>query len=147
MLSTRIVSRTPSTGWSRISLIGTSLARLAHAAVSVKPSGRRGMAQRVFFLNTLKDGVDVAAYEDWVRRRDYPVARAQPAISSYVVTRLDGHVVEGTGLPCQYLEVIEVTSIEEYRAGLDAPELAALLDEWREYVGGSVAVYGEVIDG
>jgi hypothetical protein len=105
------------------------------------------MAQRVFFLNTLKDGVDVAEYEDWVRRRDYPVARAQPAISSYVVTRLEGHVVEGTELPCQYLEVIEITSIDEYRAGLDAPELAALLDEWREYVGESVAVYGEVIDG
>jgi hypothetical protein len=104
------------------------------------------VAQRVFFLNTLKDGVDPAAYEDWVRARDYPVARAQPAIRSYVVTRVDGHVVNGEQLPCQYLEVIEVTSIEEYRAGLDAPELAALLDEWREYVAESVAVYGEVID-
>jgi hypothetical protein len=105
------------------------------------------MAQRVFFLNTLKDGVDVAAYEEWVRQRDYPVARAQPAIESYVVSRVDGHVVEGGELPCQYLEVIEVTSIDEYRAGLDAPELAGLLDEWREYVGESVAVYGEVIEG
>jgi hypothetical protein len=87
------------------------------------------VAQRVFFLNTLKDGVDTAAYEEWIRRRDYPVARAQPAILSYVVARLEGHVVD------------------EYRAGLDGPELAALLDEWREYVGESVAVYGEVIDG
>jgi hypothetical protein len=105
------------------------------------------VAQRVFFLNTLKDGVDPAAYEEWVRRRDYPVARAQPAIVSYVVARLEGHVIEGAELPCQYLESIEITSIDEYRAGLDAPELAALLDEWREYVGESVAVYGEVIDG
>jgi hypothetical protein len=105
------------------------------------------MAQRVFFLNTLKDGVDVAAYEDWIRQRDYPVARAQPAILSYVVARLEGHVNDGAELPCQYLETIEVTSIDEYRAGLDAPELAALLDEWREFVGESVAVYGEVIEG
>jgi hypothetical protein len=105
------------------------------------------MAERVFFLNTLKDGVDVAAYEDWIRRRDYPVARAQPAILSYVVARLEGHVIDGAELPCQYLETIEVTSIDEYRAGLDAPELAALLDEWREFVGRSVAVYGEVIEG
>jgi REDY-like protein HapK len=105
------------------------------------------MAQRVFFLNTLKDGVDVTAYEDWIRQRDYPVARAQPAILSYVVTRLEGHVVDGSELPCQYLETIEITSIDEYRAGLAAPDLAALLEEWREYVGESVAVYGEVIDG
>ena len=57
------------------------------------------MAQRVFFLNTLKDGVDTAAYEEWIRRRDYPVARAQPAILSYVVARLEGHVVDGAELP------------------------------------------------
>ena len=74
------------------------------------------MAQRVFFLNTLKEGIDPAAYEEWVQKVDYPVARRQPAISSYVVTRLEGHVTEGAELPCQYLEVIEVTSIEEYRA-------------------------------
>ena len=105
------------------------------------------MAERVFFLNTLKEGVDPAAYEEWVRRVDYPVARAQPAIESYVVTRLEGHVSgDGASLPCQYLEVIEVTSIEEYRASLDGNvELTALLDEWATYVGECVAVYGEVI--
>jgi uncharacterized protein (TIGR02118 family) len=105
------------------------------------------MAQRVFFLNTLKEGVDPAAYEKWVQEVDYPIARRQPAITSYVVTRVDGHVTDGGELPCQYLEVIEITSIEEYRAGLDAPELASLLDDWREYVGESVAVHGEVIEG
>ena len=57
------------------------------------------MAQRVFFLNTLKEGVEPAAYERWVREVDYPVARRQPAISSYVVTRIDGHVTEGGELP------------------------------------------------
>jgi hypothetical protein len=106
------------------------------------------MAQRVFFLNTLKEEVDPAAYEEWVREVDYPVARRQPAIRSYVVTRIDGHVTEGGELPCQYLEVIEVTSIEEYRASLEGnEELEALLREWATYVGRSVAVYGEVIDG
>ncbi len=108
------------------------------------------MAERVFFLNTLKPGVDPAAYEEWVRRVDYPVARAQPAIETYVVTRVDGHLspdAEGE-LPCQYLEVIEVTSIEEYRASLDGnKELEALLVEWAEYVGECVAVWGEVVDG
>jgi hypothetical protein len=106
------------------------------------------MAQRVFFLNTLKEGVNPAAYEQWVQEVDYPVARRQPAISSYVVTRVAGHVTGGGELPCQYLEVIEVTSIEEYRASLDGNvELEALLREWAEYVGESTAVYGEVIEG
>ena len=106
------------------------------------------MAQRVFFLNTLKEGVDPAEYEEWVRTVDYPVARRQPAISSYVVTRVDGHVTSGGELPCQYLEVIEVTSIENYRMSLEGnEELEALLREWATFVDRSVAVYGEVIDG
>ena len=104
------------------------------------------MTQRVFFLNTLAEGVDPAAYERWVREVDYPVARRQPAIQSYVVTRVDGHVTGGDGLPCQYLEVIEITSIDEYRAGLENEDMKALLGEWSSYVGRSVAVYGEVID-
>jgi hypothetical protein len=107
------------------------------------------MPQRVFFLNTLHDHVDRGDYEDWVRRVDYPVARSLPAIQSYVVTRLHGHLSddESTELPCQYLEVIEITSIEEYRAGLEGnPELEALLKEWATYVGSSVAVWGEVLE-
>ena len=44
--------------------------------------------------------------------------------------------------------MIEVTSIEEYRASLDGnEELEALLREWATYVGHSIAVYGEVIEG
>jgi hypothetical protein len=106
------------------------------------------MAQRVFFLNNLKPGVDPGAYEAWIRERDYPVARKQDAISSYVVTRIDGAVSEGDESPYQYLEVIEITDIEAYRAGLKGnPEFELLLSEWSEYVGESVMVYGEVIDG
>jgi hypothetical protein len=105
------------------------------------------MAQRVFFLNRLRDGVSPADYEDWVRRVDYPVARRQPAIRSYVVTRLDGLVTADGEPPYQYLEVIEITNIDDYRSSLSGnPELESLLQEWSEYVGESVAVYGETVD-
>ena len=43
--------------------------------------------------------------------------------------------------------MIEITSIEEYRASLDGnEEMEALLGEWSAYVAQSVAVYGEVIE-
>jgi hypothetical protein len=103
------------------------------------------MAERVFFLNTLKEGVDPTEYEGWVRRVDYPIARALPAIESYEVTRLEGTIGEGD-LPAQYLEVIEVTSVEEYRAGLTgSPDIDRLFEEWSTYVGESLAVHGQVI--
>jgi hypothetical protein len=106
------------------------------------------MAQRVFFLNNLKPGVEPADYEEWIRTRDYPIARKQEAISTYVVTRVTGPLSDGEVSPYQYLEVIEITDIEAYRAGMDGdPEFDQLMQEWSQYVGESVAVYGEVIDG
>lgn len=102
--------------------------------------------QRVFFLNTLKPGVDPKDYEEWVRTVDYPIARGQSAINSYVVTRLTGHL-GGTGdLPCQYLEVLEITDIDEYRTvGDTSAEFRRLMAEFNDYVGTTVAVYGDVI--
>lgn len=105
------------------------------------------MAERVFFLNTLREGVDPDEYEDWIRRVDYPVARSLPAIESYVVTRLEGVLGDGGTPPYQYLEVIEVTSVDEYQAGLSGnEEIESLFREWSTYVGSSLAVHGVVID-
>lgn len=105
------------------------------------------MAQRVFFLNKLRDGVEQADYERWVREVDYPFARSLPAINSYVVTRLDALLLEEGDPPYDYVEVVEITNIDEYRASLSGgPEIEAFFKEWSSFVGESVAVYGEVIE-
>ena len=105
------------------------------------------MAQRVFFLNTLREGVDPAQYEDWIRRVDYPVARRQASIERYEVTRLEG-MVSGEGAPpYQYLEVIDITDIDAYRGSMEGnQEFEQLLTDWSRFVGESIAVWGENID-
>jgi REDY-like protein HapK len=107
------------------------------------------VAQRVFFLNRLREGADPADYERWVREVDYPLARRLPTIRSYVVTRLDG-LVDGDGEPpYDYLEVVEITELEAYRLSLSpgsSPELQAFGEEWSSFVGESLAVYGEVLE-
>ena len=104
------------------------------------------MAQRVFFLNRLHEGADPEEYEAWIRRVDYPVARAQGAITSYTVTRIDG-TLRGEGeSPYDYLEVLEITDLDEYRALGSLPEFERLLQEWSQYVGEAVLIHGEVIE-
>ena len=106
------------------------------------------MAQRVFFLNTLREGVDPADYERFVREVDYPFARSLPTIRSYVVTRLEGLFNGGPAL-YDYLEVVEITDLEDYRTSLDpsgSPEVQKFFDEWSSFVGESLVVYGEVIE-
>jgi hypothetical protein len=104
------------------------------------------MTHRVFFLNRLRPGVDPADYESWIRRIDYPVARNSRAILRYDVTRIEG-TLDGAGVPSvNYLEVLEVTSIEEYRAVGATPEFVQLLEEWATYVELDEALHGPVID-
>jgi hypothetical protein len=106
------------------------------------------MAQRVFFLNRLREGVDPASYERFVREVDYPFARRLPTIRSYVVTRLDG-LFDGGTAPYDYLEVVEITDLEDYRASLDpagSPEVKEFFEEWSSFVAESLVVYGEVIE-
>ena len=106
------------------------------------------MAQRVFFINKLREGVDPAAYERFVREVDYPFARGLPTIQSYVVTRLDG-LYEGGEAPYDYLEVVEITELDAYRKSLDpgsSPEVKEFFEQWSSFVGESLVVYGGVIE-
>ena len=103
------------------------------------------MAHRVFFLNRLHDGADPQEYEAWIRRVDYPIARAQGAIAAYTVTRIEGTLSGEGDAPYDYLEVIEITDLEQYRALGALPEFQQLLKEWSEYVAEAVMIHGEVI--
>jgi hypothetical protein len=104
------------------------------------------MALRVFFLNRLHEGADREEYEAWIRRVDYPVARAQGAITSYTVTRVGGTLSGEGDSPYDYLEVIEITDLEAYRALGSLPEFEELLREWSQYVAEAVMIHGEVIE-
>ena len=106
------------------------------------------MATRVFFLNTLREGVDPRDYERFVREVDYPFAARLETISSYVVTRLEG-AFDGGPAPHDYLEVVEITDLDAYRKSLDpstSPEVQAFFDQWSSFVESSIVVYGEVIE-
>jgi hypothetical protein len=104
------------------------------------------MVQRVFFLNRLRDGADPDEYEAWIRRVDYPVARAQGAIASYTVTRIEGTLSGEGDSPYDYLEVIDITDLEAYRALGALPEFQQLLQEWSQFVADAVMIHGDVIE-
>lgn len=98
----------------------------------------------VFFLNKLRPDTTPEAYENWVREVDYPTARALPQITSYVVARTPA-TLDDQASPYDYIERVEITNLDDYRAALAAPSLEAFAKEWASHVGESIAVYGEEI--
>ena len=73
-----------------------------------------------FVINTLKPGVDPAAYERWLREYDYRVAKTLPGIVSYRTYRIEGPI-HGTDASWRYIERIEIRDMEQYQKDLASP--------------------------
>lgn len=99
----------------------------------------------VFFLNKLREGASAEAYEQWVRDVDYPTARALKTINSYVVARTPT-TLDGNPSPYDFIERVEVTDIDAYRAELAGAEgMESFFQQWSSFVGESVMVFGDEI--
>jgi hypothetical protein len=82
-----------------------------------------------FLISTLKPGVDPAEYEQWVRERDYALVRTKPNYISYTVHRIRHPIDTGGDAGWQYIERMEVRSLEQHDRDLASPEGVALREE------------------
>lgn len=104
------------------------------------------MADRVFLLNRFRDGASRKEFERFVREVDYPTGRSLEGILGFDVTRIRGPLAEGESSPFEYIEVVDIESLESYLAILDTPVLEAMTREWSKYIEKSFVVHGTVIE-
>jgi len=102
------------------------------------------MQTRVFLFYTLKPGVDRDAFEQRARDVEAGLAARAPGIVSYALTRLEGGLDDGPA-PYDYVEAMEVTTLEEYQAVGSDPEVKAFLDDWERDVESYRIVHGVVV--
>ena len=76
---------------------------------------------RIFFLVRLRPGVAREDYERFVREVDLHTAPEVLPIESYEVLRLEGRVAADDSPSFDYLEIVEVADLEQFRAALAAP--------------------------
>jgi len=82
-----------------------------------------------FLISTLKPGVRPEDYEKWVRERDYELVRALPNYVSYKVHRIRKPIAGAEDAGWQYIERIEVKSLEQHDRDLASPAGVALREE------------------
>jgi hypothetical protein len=103
------------------------------------------MAERVFIFYRLKPDIEREQFEQRARDIEAPLAARSPAIRRYVLTRLEG-VLEGKApAPFDYVETLDVTTLEEYRNGVTDAEVDAFIKEWEEDVAEYVLVHGRIV--
>jgi hypothetical protein len=100
----------------------------------------------VFFLARLREGVDPADYEKWVREFDYPTGAAIPSIISYRTHRIAGPF-RTAEIDYDYIEVVEVTDIDAYRRDLEEhPRAQELRRQIVEYLEPSDNYWGHYVE-
>lgn len=97
----------------------------------------------VFWFSDLKAGADAAAYERWVQQTDYRLANEVACVKHYRVHRIEGPAEPGGNCPFDYIEVLEVTDIDAYRAALkDHPAIRQIIAEIGQFVEGVGSAWG-----
>ena len=94
-----------------------------------------------FVINTLKPGVDPAAYERWLREYDYRVAKTLPSIVSYRTHRIEGPI-HGVEAAWRYIERIEVNDLAQYQKDIASPAGQELLRQlYEDYCDRSKSIF------
>lgn len=89
-----------------------------------------------FLISTLKPGVDPVEYEAWVRERDYALVRTLPNYLNYTVHRIRAPIQGAETSGWQYIERMEVASLEQHEKDLASPAGVKLREE----------LYGKFLD-
>lgn len=74
-----------------------------------------------FLISTLQPGVTPLDYERWVRAVDYPLVRSLPNYLNYEVHRISQPILGAEGSGWQYVERIEVASLQQHDIDLASP--------------------------
>lgn len=88
---------------------------------------------KILVLFNLKDGVDVAEYENWARSTDLPTARGLNSVTTFKVYRAEGVMGSAATPPYQYAEWLEVASLEALGADAQSDAMVAVVAAFGRY--------------
>lgn len=81
---------------------------------------------RIICLFNLKDGVDVAEYENWAKTRDLPTVNALGSIESFTIHKATGVFGAPEATPAyEYIEVIDITGMDAFLADVTTEDFQA----------------------
>ncbi|RJY10055.1 REDY-like protein HapK [Aurantiacibacter aquimixticola] len=76
---------------------------------------------RIICLFNLKDGVDIAEYEEWAKTRDIPKVNGLGSVESFTVHRAASVFGDDKATPhFGYIEIIDIIGMDEFVADISS---------------------------
>jgi hypothetical protein len=91
-------------------------------------------------LFNLRPEADVAAYEQWAKSTDLPIVRSLGSVSSFNVYRSAGLFGSGSPAPYSYIEVIDVSDLEQFGGELGSDTMRRVAGEFQKFADNPVFI-------
>lgn len=88
---------------------------------------------RIVVLFNLKPGTDRAEYEAWARATDAPTVNALPSVDRFTVHRATGLLGSETPAPYEYIEVLDVASMDGLFADIGTEAMQAIAAQFQAF--------------
>ncbi len=89
---------------------------------------------RIICLFNLKDGVDVAEYEEWAKTRDIPGVNGLGSVTSFTVHKATGVFGDEAAKPhFDYIEIIDITGLDAFVADISTEDFQAAAAPFQGY--------------
>jgi len=99
----------------------------------------------VVVLFDLKPGTDAAAYEQWARTTDLPTVNNLESVNKFSVFKATG-LMGGGKSPYQYLEILDLQSLEQLRAEARSDIMRKVAAEFREFADTPLFIITEPVE-
>ena len=74
-----------------------------------------------------------ARYEQWARETDLPTVRKLPSVAGFQILRVNGLFGSDAQPPYDYVEVIDIDSLDQFGAGVNTETMNRVAGEFREF--------------
>lgn len=98
---------------------------------------------RIIAMFNLKPVADRAAYERWARERDLPTVGALPSVDGFEVLRSTGVLFSDAKPPFDYVEIIDVSGVDDFLTDAGGDAVGALAREMGEFTEGATFITTE----
>ncbi|MDT7935094.1 MAG: REDY-like protein HapK [Sphingomonadaceae bacterium] len=100
---------------------------------------------KIIALFNLKPGASPDEYEQWAKSRDLPTVAALPSVRAFDVLRASGVLFTGAEPPYQYIEILDVTGLDEFMTDCSGEAVQALAGEMGAFTDGAVFISTEAL--
>lgn len=95
----------------------------------------------VIVLFNLKKGADHAEYQAWARRRDLVEVNRLPSVDRFRVLRSVGLLGGSDAPPYEYIEVIELNSMEKFGEDIQSAVVGELAAEFGQFAENPIFIH------